>query len=213
MLEVLEANRSLLGPADEFIVTQVVTLKPASSPEHKPTTNVFIYCQLLDFSAFARSYLNGVKLITPATYGLPNPDSQDSGKQGDQKVIPLMTNQEGVITECTGANFMFVQDGRIKLPDRHNVLPGVSMQTVLELAESLGVPVDEEEYTPYDVYLADEAFISSTRYCLLPVASLNGYSLSQELPGPVTRRVLDAWRETAGVNFVQQALDRLRDEN
>jgi branched-chain amino acid aminotransferase len=123
-----------------------------------------------------------------------------------------MTSREGTITECKGANFMFVQGGRIKLPDRSNVLPGVSMYTVLELAETIGAPVDEGDYSPYDVYMADEAFISSTRYCMLPVATINGYPVGEALPGLLTSRFLDAWRETVGADFVRQALDHLPPE-
>ena len=56
---------------------------------------------------------------------------------------------------------------------------------------------------------ADEAFISSTRYCMLPVATLNGYRLGNELPGPVTIRLLGAWRNMVGMDFVRQALEHL----
>ena len=65
-----------------------------------------------------------------------------------------MSTQEGVLTECQGANFMLVDDGRIKLPDRSNVLHGISMETVLELAQTLDIPVDEGEYSTYDAYEA-----------------------------------------------------------
>ena len=200
--DILEANRPLLGPRDEFIVTQVVSTSPVNSPESASEVNVVVHCQLLDFTAFARSYTHGVRVITPATYGVPR---EDSGQQ----ILTLMTSREGSITECTGANFMFVRDGRIKLPDRHNVLPGVSMQTVLDLADSQGIAIDEDDYATGDVYESDEAFVSSTRYCMLPVASLNGLALGEELPGPLTRRLLDAWRSMVGVDFVQQALDHL----
>lgn len=206
-LALVEANRSLLRPGEEFTVTQVVSLTQPLEPDEPPAITTVIYCQLLDFTAFAQSYLRGVRLVTPATYGMPSADAD--AKQGGQQVFPLMTNREGIITECRGANFMFVRDGRIKLPDRSNVLPGVSMHTVLELAESLNIPVDEGDYSPYDVYTADEAFISSTRYCLLPVATINGYSLGRDLPGPLTARLLNAWKDLVGVDFVKQALDSI----
>jgi branched-chain amino acid aminotransferase len=103
---------------------------------------------------------------------------------------------------------MFAREGRIKLPDRSNVLPGVSMHTVLELAESLGIPVDEGDYCTYDIYASDEAFVSSTRYCMLPVAAVNGYTMG-DVPGPVTQRLLDEWRRVVGVDFVRQSLDSL----
>jgi branched-subunit amino acid aminotransferase/4-amino-4-deoxychorismate lyase len=102
---------------------------------------------------------------------------------------------------------MFVKDDRIKLPDRSNVLPGVSMKTVLELAERIGVQVDEGDYTAGDIYSADEAFVSSTRFCMVPVATINGLGIGAEMPGPITRRLQDAWIEEVGVDFVKQALD------
>ena len=83
------------------------------------------------------------------------------------------------------------------------------MQTVLELAEMLEIPVDEGDYSPMDVYHAKEAFVSSTRFCILPVTTLNGYSLDKNVPGPTTRNLLDAWREIVGIDFIQQALKHI----
>ena len=207
--EVLEANLPLLGPGDEYIVTQVVSVGATSTAED-PVVNVVIYCQPLDFAPFARSYARGVRVVTPSTYGVPQQETQPSPSSEPQRqVYPLMTGQDGSITECKGGNFMFVRDGRIKLPDRRSVLPGVSMHTVLELADGLGIAVDEGDYSIYDVYRADEAFVSSTRNCMLPVASINGLSLGGDLPGPTASRLLDAWREMVGIDFVRQALDRL----
>ena len=203
-LRLLESNRPHLKPGDEFTITQIVSVGAAPTSEDKPKVNVVIYCQPLDFTSFASSYKQGVRIVTPVTYGMP--------QQTQQRVYSLMTGQDGCITECTGANFMFVRGGRIMLPDRRNVLPGVSMRTVLELADSLGIEVDEDEYSTYDVYMAEEAFVSSTRNCMLPVATINGLTLADELPGPVTGRVLDAWREKVGLDFVQQALDHLAPE-
>ena len=120
-----------------------------------------------------------------------------------------MTGPNGRITECQGANFMFVSDGRVKLPNRRNVLPGVSMRTALDLCESLGIDVDEAEYSIGDVYEASEAFVSSTRFCLLPVATINGYRLGDETPGPVTIRLLAAWRNLVGVNFIRRAIEQM----
>ena len=85
------------------------------------------------------------------------------------------------------------------------------MQTVLEIADSLGIPVDEGLYNHRDLYNADEAFVSSTRYCLLPVATINGYPIGDSVPGPLTQRVLDEWKNLVGVDFVQRALDSLND--
>lgn len=208
-MKLLDANRPLLGTGDELVVTQVVSLSPIQTADEIPTVNVVISCQLLDFSDFAESYVQGVRVVTPATYVIPKREPQSGSGGAGQQVVSLMTGREGNITECAGASFLFVGDGRLKLPDRRDILPGISMQTVLELAESLGIGVDEDRYSAHDVYLADEAFVTSTRYCMLPVATLNGYRLGEDLPGPVTRSLLNAWAEMAGVDFVRQAQDHL----
>lgn len=206
-LRLLEANRHALGDGDELVITQVVSRIPPSSPEGAATVNVIIHCQLLDCGSFANSYVDGVRVATPSTYAVPGKSPQSSSKEARQRLYFLMDNAEGSITECQGGNFMFVHNGRIKLPDRRHVLPGISMHTILELAESLGIPVDEDDYCTRDVYAADEAFVSSTRHCLVPVDTVNGLRLAGSLPGPVTRALLDAWRGLVGMDFVQQALD------
>ena len=207
-LRLLETNRHALGHGDEFVITQVVSRIPSSSPEEESTVNVIIHCQFLDFSSFANGYVDGVRVVTPSTYPVPRQSPQSTPKETAQRLYYLMDNSEGSITECRGGNFMFVHKGRIKLPDRRHVLPGISMHTILELADSLGIPVDEDDYCTYNVYVADEAFVSSTRHCLIPVDTVNGLRLAGALPGPVTRTLLDAWRDLVGIDFVKQALDR-----
>jgi len=205
----LEANRHFLRPNEEYAITQVASLSPVDVEEQKPKMNVVIYCQKLNFAEFAESYVNGVRVVTPSTYTFSTDMSRTISGRTNLKTYHLMTSSEGSITECKGGNFMFVSDGRIKLPDRDNVLSGVSMQTVLELAEVLEIPVDEGDYSPMDVYHANEAFVSSTRFCILPVTTLNGYSLGKAVPGHITRSLLDAWREVVGIDFIQQALNHV----
>ena len=85
------------------------------------------------------------------------------------------------------------------------------MHTVLEIADYLGIGVDEGLYTQRELYDAEEAFVSSTRYCLLPVASMNGYPLGDSVPGETTGKILSRWKEMVGVDFVRRALDSLSD--
>ena len=211
-LDVLKANRPLLKPGEDFILGQVVSIGPTSASGGPQGVNVILHCQFLDFSKFASSYDLGVRVVTPVTYAVPAQPASAGADGTAQDTMSLMSDDEGNISECRHANFMFVKDGRIKLPDRRNVLPGISMETVLELAESLEVPVDEGDYCAGDVYSADEAFVSGTRFCLLPVATLNGVSVGEELPGTVTRRLLGAWSEKVGVDIVQQARNNLPPE-
>lgn len=207
-LTVIEANLESLQPGDEFVVGQVVGTGPSLS-NGAPVIDVLIYCQVLDFSDFARSYSTGVRVFTPATYSPPARGQTRGPQVPDDDVWALKTDQKGYITECARANFMFVKDGRIMLPDRSAALPGISMATVLELAEAMGIPVDEGRYSTSDVYAADGAYISGTRYCLLPVSTINGVAVLGPVPSAVTSRLIAAWSEMVGLDIVQQALDHL----
>ena len=211
-LEVLDANRSRLDKGDEFTLSQIVSQSGRSRNDDVPA-NILIFCEILDFSTFASSYVDGVRVITPITYAVPRQAPGNGAHEEPPAVYHLMTDQIGNITECMHANFMFVKGGRIKLPDRTNVLPGVSMDTVLEIAEAESVSVDEGEYTVRDVYECDEAFISSTRFCVLPVASLNGLQLGESAERPVTTQLTSAWSEMVGIDIVDQALGHLARES
>ena len=206
-LGIVEANLDLLGsgPA-EMVVTQTVTVSRPRAADDVPGVDVAIFCEPIDFAAFARGYVDGVRLYTPATHPPPADADLGDGKTGSAMTLALMVNRDGHITECQGANFMFVMDGAIMLPDRRNVLPGVSMGTVLELATAMGIPVEEGLFSPGLLRRADEAFVSSTRYCMLPVASLNGEVVGESAPGPITASLLDAWKDMVGVDFVERAL-------
>ena len=222
-LDLVEANRHLLGPNDDFGVSQVVSRGLMNTGLHEGP-NVVIYCQPVRFEQFARHCIDGVRVVTPATRRTPPQSLSPKAKIGnkmnhlmaefeakdtDPDAIALMLDIDGNIAECSGANFMFVADGRLKVPNRRQVLPGISMETVIELAENQGIPVDEGDYTTFDVYQADEAFTTSSRYCLLPAVTLNGRGIGDETPGPITRGLLAAWSDMAGLNFVDQALSHL----
>lgn len=205
--KVLEANLPHLKQDEEFLVTQIVSPRP-DTPQGS-MANVVVYCQFLDLGLFAASYSRGVRIVTPVTYAVP-PKAQDRSRGA--MTFPLMMDAEGNITECQGGNFMFVQDSRINLPDRRNVLAGISMETVLEMAQSLALPVEEGDYSLSDVYNADEAFVTGTRFCMVPVASVNGLRIKGGVNGPVTQRLLEAWKQAVGADFVRQSLDQAGSE-
>ena len=158
-LEEMEATT--LAQGGEFSIRQLVSNASGELAEGQPAVNVIVYCQAIDFAEFALGYGQGIRIVTPATYRVPGQAGPDEAKRGAQKTFPLTMDSEGNVTECTGANFMFVRDGRVKLPNRRSVLPGVSMQTALELCEELGIGVDEDDYSVHDLYAGQEAFVTS----------------------------------------------------
>ncbi len=102
------------------------------------------------------------------------------------------------------------RDGRLLTPKARHVLPGISRQTVIELAETLKIPVEEADLDLYDAYTSDEAFLTSTSLCLCGIRNINGQPLGAGAPpGPVTARLTEAYKELAGFDFVAQYLNRL----
>ena len=222
---VIEANRHAVGPNGDFTVTQIVSRGLMGRPEHGP--NVVIYCRQIPFETFARRYLEGITVVNPSTRRNPpqslSPKAKIANKMNhliaefeakdrDPDAVSLMLDQDGNIAECTGANFAFIADGRLKIPNRRHVLPGIGMETLLEVAENQGIPIDEDDFTPFDVYQADEAFMMSSTYCIMPARTLNGWRIGDELPGPITRGLTAAYSDVAGLNFVDQALSHLSPE-
>jgi branched-chain amino acid aminotransferase len=85
------------------------------------------------------------------------------------------------------------------------VLPGITRQVVIELAGELGIKVVERDVPLFDAYTADELFVTSTSFCVCPVASLNGVRpRAGRIPGPVTARLQKAFSARVGVDVVDQ---------
>ncbi|NQV47713.1 MAG: aminotransferase class IV [Rhodospirillaceae bacterium] len=117
----------------------------------------------------------------------------------------LLLDPEGFIAEGTGDNFFIVKDNVLLTPEPRNILRGVSRAYVIEeLAPKLGLSVRESNLEPYDVHTADEAFMTGTPFCMLPVTSLDGLPIGNGKIGPVFGKLLAAWSKAAGVDVAGQ---------
>ena len=117
----------------------------------------------------------------------------------------LLLDPDGFIAEGTGDNFFIVKDGALLTPKGRNVLLGISRRYVMEeLAPQLSLRAAEADLTPGDVLAADEAFMTATPFCLLPVTSLNGTPIGGGRVGRVTTRLLHRWSENVGVDIAAQ---------
>ncbi len=124
----------------------------------------------------------------------------------DSAAWPIMLDAEGNVTEGSGANLFIVSDGAMKTPSDATILRGVTRDVVFELADSLDIPLSEEPIQPYDVYTADEAFFTSTPFCVLPVTRVDRREVADGRPGPIATRLLAAFSELSGIDVVDQAL-------
>ena len=117
----------------------------------------------------------------------------------------LLLDEDGFIAEGTGDNFFIVKDGLIFTPEGRNILRGVSRQFIIDVvAPKAGFTVVEKNIEPYDVYTADEAFMTGTPFSMLPVTSLNGNQIGSGVPSNVFNKLLSCWSELVGVNIKQQ---------
>ena len=117
----------------------------------------------------------------------------------------LLLDPDGFIAEGTGDNFFIVKDGTVITPEGRNILRGVSRAYIIEeLCPQLGIPVIEKNIEAYDVYTADEAFMTGTPFCMLPVTALNGNAIGAGKVGEVFNRLIEHWGDNTGVNIVKQ---------
>lgn len=116
----------------------------------------------------------------------------------------LLLDEDGFIAEGTGDNFFIVKDNKIITPEGRNILRGISRDYIFELSEQLGMECIEKNIEPYDVMVADEAFMTGTPFCLVPVMRFNGQNIGDGQLGKVTKLLLDTWGQNVGVDIVQQ---------
>jgi branched-chain amino acid aminotransferase len=117
----------------------------------------------------------------------------------------LLLDTDGFIAEGTGDNFFIVKKGVIYTPEGRNILRGISRQYIIdEIGPQLNMEVIEKNIEPYDVYTADEAFMTGTPFCMLPVTSLNSVPIGNGEVGPVFNSLLETWSGNVGVDIPSQ---------
>lgn len=107
----------------------------------------------------------------------------------------VMLNTAGQVAECTADNIFIVKDGKLLTPaPQCGALDGITMRTVCELAETHAIPCAAVVLTRYDLYTADECFLTGTGAELIPVTKIDGRIIGTGKPGHVTQRLTEAFR-------------------
>ena len=224
--EVLERNRHFLTPETDFWLGQRVSrgLNAVGDEgwDHTGPT-VIVECIPLPLQARARLFRDGIDIVVPPTRRGP-PDSLSprakthnylnliladlEAKAQDEEAWSVLLDTNGHLAEGIGSNIFLVRDGTVMTPQQRFVLPGVSRQTVIDLCGELGIPCREADLDLYDAATADEIFMTSTSLCICPVRSIGGRKLSS-IPGPITRRLTEAYARFVDCDFVAQYLKHL----
>jgi len=117
---------------------------------------------------------------------------------------PLLLDTEGFVAEGTGDNFFIVKNNVIITPEPRNILRGISRGYIFELSKQLDLECVEKNIELYDVMMADEAFMTGTPFCILPVTKINGTNIGNGKFGLITKKLLFQWSENVGIDIETQ---------
>ncbi len=116
----------------------------------------------------------------------------EAGVSGAREAI--MLSLEGYVAECTGDNIFFIKGQRLVTPPAAaGALEGITRGAVMELAPAVGFSVEERLFTPFDLYTADEVFLTGTAAEVIPVVKIDARPIGQGKPGPQTKRLIEAF--------------------
>jgi branched-chain amino acid aminotransferase len=108
----------------------------------------------------------------------------------------VMLNQDGFVAECTADNVFIVKRGALLTPPLWDgALEGITRGAILELAGRMGIPAREERLARFDLFNADECFLTGTGAEIIPVVDIDDRRIGEGAPGPVTARITEAFRE------------------
>jgi branched-chain amino acid aminotransferase len=114
----------------------------------------------------------------------------------------VMLNASGFVAECTADNLFIVKNGELLTPPLYaGALYGITRQTVMELARQSGIKVSEPNLTRYDLFCADECFLTGTGAEIMPVIKIDGRVIGNGKPGIITRQLVKEYHaltETSG---------------
>ncbi|MGI5832349.1 MAG: branched-chain-amino-acid transaminase [Thermoguttaceae bacterium] len=154
-------------------------------------------------------YKNGMKLVTASTIRMPSFSmstrikslnylnnilaKMEAYRAGCEEA--LLLNHRGNVAECSGDNIFIVRHGVLLTPPLDAcILEGITRNAVLEVAAELGIEAREQNFTRHDVYTAQECFLTGSAAEVIPVTELDGRVIGEGVAGPITLKILDAYR-------------------
>jgi len=178
------------------------------SPLRCPKPTIFIIAATLELYP-EKYYREGLKVITAATQrtspaALPpavkslnylnNILAKIEGlNAGVEEVI--MLNSEGLVAECSGDNIFTIKKGQMFTPPIYaGALGGITRGIIFDLGQTMGVPLKEIQLTRYDLFVADEIFLTGTGAEVIPVVDVDGRMIGDGTPGVMTQKFIEAYR-------------------
>ncbi len=224
--KVVEINNQLFNENDEHRLMINVSRGPLGiyapifNNRIEPTIVIADFPLKLTVRGFSRFFKTGINCVIPSQRAIPatlmDPKIKNRSRmwyqmgnievsevKGDNNWA-LLIDPDGFIAEGTGNNFFIVKNGCVISPEGRNILRGISRDYIEHLCISNDLKYIEKNIEPYDVYNADEAFISGTPFCIMPVTSLNNIPIGDKQMGKITKHLLDVWSKNVGVDIIKQ---------
>jgi branched-subunit amino acid aminotransferase/4-amino-4-deoxychorismate lyase len=215
--EFVHRNRGLIADGDDWSIIAFVT--PGVAGSGKPT--VCVHGHPLPFHVWAASFEAGISVVVSDIRQVPPScwpaelkcrsrmhyylaDREAAARQPGARAILL--DEDGRVAEASTANVVVYRDGEgLVTPPPGHVLTGVSLGVVEEIAAKLGMRFASRPLAVEELRSADEAMLTSTSVCLLPIVECDGCPISSGLPGANYRRLLAAWSDLVGLDIAEQA--------
>jgi len=225
--ELAAANCQLLQPDEDIGIVHFITpgenalYAGSAGPAGPMSPTICIHSFPLPFSVWRHLLVDGAHVVTPSIRHVPpqciEPKMKNRSRLHwfladrqsqavDPRAITLLLDLDGNVTECSGSNFVIIKGRTIISPTTRNILWGISLQTVKELASQIGMEFIEKDFQPYDVINADEAWLTTTPYCLAPCTKINNIPIGDGRPGPVFKEMIHAWSHRVGTDIEAQVM-------
>jgi branched-chain amino acid aminotransferase len=222
--EVLSRNTQEIADVGDVLVEQIVTrgaIAAAGVDSNAVPPCIIVKLRALYFSSFAPFYRTGIdlhsSLLTSSFAGPMDPRVKGANRLANTRAElkgermrsqgrghwTVMFNADGSVAETHSANLAIVSEGKLMVPPERDMLGGISLMTLIELAHSIGLEIERRKLTLYDIINADETMLTATSFALLPVTGLDGIKLrdGREAFSQIQR----AWFDYVGLDFVAQA--------
>jgi branched-chain amino acid aminotransferase len=105
----------------------------------------------------------------------------------------VMLDTEGYVAEASGENIFIVRNGILQTSPLTSILPGITRDSVLNIACKLGIPLKESRFTRDEMYIADEMFFTGTAAEITPVREVDDRRVGAGKPGPITKKIQEAF--------------------
>ncbi len=143
---------------------------------------------------------NGPEMVNPRVKSLNYLNNIMARIEANMQDAPeaIILNSQGYVAECTGDNVFIIEGNNLVTPPKFaGILEGIKRQVALNIGEQLGLNVKEELFTRYDLFNADEAFLTGTAAEVIPVVEVDKRQIGNGKPGKFTKEIIERFREIA----------------